>query len=149
MHSLQRRTAPSVGAQGQESQSPIPEESVAQSATPKKKQMVTVEPIGGNSSSSADAHEPDFARMPKASSESSADRISTVGEEGLDNADDLDCMAAFNLRLYGTLRSSEPPEKMLREMDRPLQAGQSFERAGLQSILQTLPVSGCSWASSS
>lgn len=36
-----------------------------------------------------------------------------MGEENLENADDLNCVPAFNLRKYGTAISNQPPKKML------------------------------------
>ena len=80
--------------------------------------MATAEPIGGNALSSAGAHEPNFARMPKASSESSAGRRSTIGEANLENAGGLGCIAAFNLRMHGTLMASSAPEKVPREVNK-------------------------------
>lgn len=45
-------------------------------------------------------------------------RVNTVGDENLENAnDDLNCIPAINLKMYGTLISQQPPKKMLREID--------------------------------
>jgi hypothetical protein len=68
--------------------------------------MIKIKPIGGNSLSFNDTHEPNFIRIPKALIESSANRINTIGEENLENADDLNCIPPFNLRMYGTLISN-------------------------------------------
>lgn len=34
------------------------------------------------------------------------ERNNTIGEENLENADDLNCIPSFNLRLYGTMISN-------------------------------------------
>jgi hypothetical protein len=45
-------------------------------------------------------------------------RVNTIGDENLENAnDDLNCIPAINLKMYGTLISNQPPIKMLREID--------------------------------
>ena len=49
---------------------------------------------------------------------SESHRVNTIGDENLENAnDDLNCIPAINLKMYGTLISNQPPTKNMREID--------------------------------
>jgi hypothetical protein len=81
--------------------------------------MIKIKPFGGNSLSFNDKTAnkgSTFIRIPKALLENGG-RINTIGEENLENADDLNCIPSFNLRMYGTLISNQQPKKMLKEME--------------------------------
>ena len=75
----------------------------------KKKQMIKVKQIGGNSISFNDIYESNFVRIHKALIESSSNRINTIGKENLENADDLNCLLdSLHLRnFYIKLNTNE------------------------------------------
>ena len=77
--------------------------------------MIKIKPIGGNSLSFNEKTK--AGRISQAFVKSKDERNNTIGEENLENADDLNCIPSFNLRLYGTMISNQPPKKMIKEID--------------------------------
>jgi|TARA_B110000285_G_C15066508_1_gene585445 hypothetical protein len=69
--------------------------------------MIKIKPLGRSSLSFNEINKgKSFIRIPKALLENGG-RINTIGEENLENADDLNCIPSFNLRMYGTLISNQ------------------------------------------
>ena len=79
--------------------------------------MIKKKPTLGNYLSFNDNNPASLMKLEKILSDESQ-RVNTIGDENLENAnDDLNCIPAINLKMYGTLISNQPPTKNLREID--------------------------------
>ena len=99
--------------ENKKSQSSISEESFNGNSarTTKRNQMIKIMP-----KIAANAHSFNEAMPSKRPQSFLYAKNDLMGEENLENADDLNCVPAFNLRKYGTSISNQPPKKMLNQV---------------------------------